>query len=182
MAVEHWCKEHKQPFFKKGKMKGYAHPILDDDGEPTGEWCNEPKAEEATKQHPEGEMTKDDWAEKARIERTSIEAQVAYKGIPELVKTLAEYPDNKLARQAEAWAMTRLDGAGKRAVEPTKEVQKPLTEGIIPQTVAELMKWVISHGKQYGPSWACSVLEIKAPTEIADIKVAYEDLKRIASW
>ena len=35
--TEHWCKEHEQVWFKKGKMKGYAHPL-------TGEgWCNEPK-------------------------------------------------------------------------------------------------------------------------------------------
>ena len=41
--VERWCKEHRQVWFRKGKMKGYAHPILDENGEPTGEWCNEPK-------------------------------------------------------------------------------------------------------------------------------------------
>jgi len=44
--AEHFCKEHKQVFFKRGKMKGYAHPILDAEGEPTGEWCNEPTLEE----------------------------------------------------------------------------------------------------------------------------------------
>lgn len=43
--AEHWCKEHKQVFFKKGNMKGFAHPILDEEGEPTGDWCNEPKDE-----------------------------------------------------------------------------------------------------------------------------------------
>lgn len=32
----HWCSIHKTPFFMKGKMKGYAHPIGD-----TGEWCHE---------------------------------------------------------------------------------------------------------------------------------------------
>ena len=35
-AKGHFCKEHKTPFFKKGKMRGYSHPIGD-----TGEWCNE---------------------------------------------------------------------------------------------------------------------------------------------
>ena len=34
----HYCTEHKTVFFKKGKMRGYAHPIGD-----TGEWCNEPE-------------------------------------------------------------------------------------------------------------------------------------------
>ena len=32
----HWCVKHQTAFFKKGKMKGYAHPIGD-----TGKWCNE---------------------------------------------------------------------------------------------------------------------------------------------
>ena len=36
-AKEHWCEVHSTEWFKRGKMKGYAHPI----GE-TGEWCNEP--------------------------------------------------------------------------------------------------------------------------------------------
>jgi len=39
----HWCSVHKTPFFKRGKMKGYAHPIKDENGE-TGEWCSEDKA------------------------------------------------------------------------------------------------------------------------------------------
>ena len=50
--AEHWCKEHKQAFFKKGKMKGYAHPILEVDGEPTGEWCNEPDTGEGKSKEP----------------------------------------------------------------------------------------------------------------------------------
>ncbi len=33
---EHWCKEHDTKFFKKGRMKAYAHPLGD-----TGEWCHE---------------------------------------------------------------------------------------------------------------------------------------------
>jgi len=35
---EHWCSIHKTNFFKKGKMKSYAHPI-----EGTDEWCHEHK-------------------------------------------------------------------------------------------------------------------------------------------
>ena len=34
----HWCTEHETEFFKRGKMKSYAHPIGD-----TGEWCHEHK-------------------------------------------------------------------------------------------------------------------------------------------
>jgi len=35
----HWCAEHQVVFFKRGKMRQYAHPIGD-----TGQWCNEGEA------------------------------------------------------------------------------------------------------------------------------------------
>lgn len=38
---EHWCEQHRTIFFKRGQMKGYAHPIKDNNGQTTG-WCNEP--------------------------------------------------------------------------------------------------------------------------------------------
>lgn len=38
--AEHWCYEHNTAFFKKGKMKSYAHPIQDSD-----QWCYEHKTE-----------------------------------------------------------------------------------------------------------------------------------------
>lgn len=70
--AEHWCKEHQTLFFKKGKMKDYAHPILDEHGEPTGKWCNEPKADVVAKtfEPSRGGSTND-----------SIESQVAIKEI-----------------------------------------------------------------------------------------------------
>ena len=46
--TEHYCSKHGKVFFKKGKMRGYAHPIQDENGEDTGEWCNE-DAEEVAK-------------------------------------------------------------------------------------------------------------------------------------
>jgi len=41
MAEGHYCSIHNTTFFKKGKMRGYAHPIKDEAGEDTGQWCNE---------------------------------------------------------------------------------------------------------------------------------------------
>jgi hypothetical protein len=41
----HWCSTHQTAFFKRGRMKGYAHPIKDDFGGDTSEWCNEVKVE-----------------------------------------------------------------------------------------------------------------------------------------
>jgi len=37
-TTEHWCPIHNVPFFKKGKMKSYAHPI---EGTDPVEWCHE---------------------------------------------------------------------------------------------------------------------------------------------
>lgn len=59
----HWCGLHSTPFFKKGKMKAYAHPIKNAQGQDTGEWCHEHKGtpppapeppQKATAQAPEG--------------------------------------------------------------------------------------------------------------------------------
>jgi hypothetical protein len=41
--TEHYCPIHQTQFFKRGKMTNYAHPIKDENGEDTGEWCNEIK-------------------------------------------------------------------------------------------------------------------------------------------
>lgn len=38
--VEHWCEEHKAVFFKRGKMRAYAHPI---EGTDPPKWCDEVK-------------------------------------------------------------------------------------------------------------------------------------------
>lgn len=89
--AEHWCKEHKTVFFKKGKMKNYAHPIVDEEGEPTGEWCNESKEEDgdhflAHNVPLETGMTKGDWAEKDKITRKSIERQTSLNAAIELAK------------------------------------------------------------------------------------------------
>jgi len=39
----HWCAQHSTSFFKKGKMKSYAHPI-----EGTDKWCHESEKAKAT--------------------------------------------------------------------------------------------------------------------------------------
>jgi hypothetical protein len=41
--TEHWCTDHQTNFFMRGKMKSYAHPIKDTEGNDTGEWCHEHK-------------------------------------------------------------------------------------------------------------------------------------------
>lgn len=97
--AEHWCKDHKTVWFKKGKMKGYAHPILDDDGGETGQWCNE--SEETTEKAPErtqrGASTDD-----------SIELQVIYKGAPELEEAIKKNPNSQFLLSVRNWATSKL--------------------------------------------------------------------------
>ena len=62
---EHYCQEHGVNFFKKGRMKGYAHPI-----EGTDKWCNE----EAEKLDKRGEFEKEgrDLVEEATRKTTKL--------------------------------------------------------------------------------------------------------------
>jgi hypothetical protein len=48
------CPEHGIDWFKRGKMKNYAHPIGD-----TGKWCNMPEEEIFTDDKPEPKMQRD---------------------------------------------------------------------------------------------------------------------------
>ncbi len=43
-AANHFCDKHATPFFMRGSMKAFAHPITDKDGIETGKWCTEPAA------------------------------------------------------------------------------------------------------------------------------------------
>jgi hypothetical protein len=48
VSTEHFCQIHHVPFFKKGKMKSYAHKI-----EGTDQWCNEQETPETAPKQPE---------------------------------------------------------------------------------------------------------------------------------
>lgn len=55
---EYFCQQHGTPWFKKGNMKGYAHPVKDANGNQMVEngknvWCNMPEDNEPT---PESEQ------------------------------------------------------------------------------------------------------------------------------
>lgn len=47
-SPDYMCAEHGVEFFKRGKMKGYAHPIKDKKGNDTGEWHNMPEEQDDT--------------------------------------------------------------------------------------------------------------------------------------
>jgi len=52
MTEGHYCSIHNTVFFKKGRMRGYAHPIKDEKGNDTGEWCNEEDLEKVKNLEP----------------------------------------------------------------------------------------------------------------------------------
>ncbi len=156
---EYYCQEHGVKFFKTPKMKGYAHPVKDENGEQEEDengkpvWCNMPKAPETesesaimkeihkTAKPTSDDMSKKDWADKDRVTRESIETQTAYNGIMLVVSghgipTVQGVPDpnTKIAKAYDIaldWALTRF----------------PTTAGTAPQmdvkvTVAEDVKEV----------------------------------------
>ncbi len=104
--TENFCGDHQVPFFKKGRMKGFAHPIVDAEGKDTGQWCNMPEGETPTevqrtqpptkveKVYKEAKipkssaMSSEDWERKDAKTRKSIERQTALNNAVELVKLL----------------------------------------------------------------------------------------------
>jgi len=103
--MAHYCKLHKTPWFKKGKMRGYAHPIED-----TGEWCNEPEEDTpedtppakeiakpiSTSETVKPQMSREDWAEKDKITRKSIERQKSVECAVMLCQSAQIKPDEIL--------------------------------------------------------------------------------------
>jgi len=92
--TENYCSEHETVWFKKGKMKGYAHPLLHN-GETVG-WCNRPDdyepnlVEEAVKQSDVVSVGSKSQAKyKADPDKTaSIELQVCLKVAGEIAVAL----------------------------------------------------------------------------------------------
>ena len=113
--AEHYCTEHQEVFFKKGKMRGYAH-LIKIDGKSTGVWCNEDaQAVDKLPSQPHDEVLPEHQKEidearasvrPPRSTNDSIEAQVAFKGMVELL--IAEELDTKEAQATIDWAMGRI--------------------------------------------------------------------------
>ncbi len=134
--AKHFCIEHDTAFFKRGKMKGYAHPIQDKDGEDTGEWCNEEEAE-----------TKPDKQTPSTDTNSSTEAQVAIKEIGEDWRA-GKLEDN--AREVltyKNWIISKLGNWSSQGVEessPTNELKvevKPTTLEQRQRLSAIMKKW-----------------------------------------
>lgn len=109
--AEHWCLEHGVKFFKTPKMKGYAHPIegVEDENGKTV-WCNEEETGEAPKSPPKPAYKPQGKVYKADPDKTgSIETQVAFKGLIDLIVADKIKPDSKEAKATILWAINRLN-------------------------------------------------------------------------
>ncbi len=134
MNNTHYCQIHQQPFFMKGKMKNYAHPLKDEKGETIG-WCSEPPVEKDKEGHelqPQSEaypsIEENKLPTYTRPDNTaSIELQVAVKTTPELVRLKKEYPQDQLCLAAYRWAVDRLKNWADIPVEKSEPTQETLS-------------------------------------------------------
>jgi len=104
---------------------------------------------------PNGDMSKEDWTEKNRIERESIEAQTAFKGIIELANNKVISLDNMYLGKALEWARAKIDanmgipkqyvyqlgetGASGRDTAPSKSERAEPTENLRFANVGEFL-------------------------------------------
>lgn len=117
---KHWCSKHQTEFFKKGKMRGYAHKIGD-----TGEWCNEEEA----KSVPPEEVEAEEAPPVPVLSRVTAAADVLWHGHPEEVgKVIAQlFPDKRLYKDLDDAQKLRLAEHLEALI--TKMGQKPAEPG-----------------------------------------------------
>ena len=85
---------------------------------------------EAPSNVPLPQMSKEDWSDKQRVERASIESQVAYKGLIELM--IAKVAPTSVGQAAISWALSKLGKVppvSTTAPESDKQPDVPGVEG-----------------------------------------------------
>ena len=87
MSEGHYCSTHDTTFFKKGNMRGYAHPIKDDEGNDTGKWCNEDTPPKPQPEVVESKSEPPTPVSNSNPREHDIHKQVAYKGVMESCST-----------------------------------------------------------------------------------------------
>lgn len=142
--AEHYCKIHNTVFFKKGKMKGFAHPIGD-----TGEWCNEEESQEET-----GRSSSETPEPSDR--QTSIEAQNAYTGVVALMtnKIIDNY--HPLAQSALNYAASKLSRWSSVGESPTIQTEPKGEELATAEQIKKLNATAKKQG--YDPALAVSIM------------------------
>lgn len=108
--LEHWCEEHQTKWFKRGKMKSYAHPI---DGTDPVAWCHEPKEET----RPEVTMVSNEAAGTELYETNS--------GLYEWIATNKAWKDTKAVR---SWIVNACKISEDRIDSDPEGVQREIAE------------------------------------------------------
>jgi len=146
------------------------------------------------------DMTPEMWAEKDRIERWSFEAQVAYKGIVELVKTIystdKEIPDElkKVYDVALNWALAHFQTSNPTPTKPVWQATKPTQEATEPEpidwgsneekiTTPELLSWVAEANSWKNTSacrsWLVNKCKIDEDRIDNDPQGVYDEVKQL---
>jgi len=133
---EHYCQIHDCNFFKKGKMKSYAHPIGD-----TGEWCHEstnPNIEQAKKD------TDDLWPEQSPTPQEGV-GTGAENGGTAKVRKIKPYSVEELVEVIKICNWTQKDtGDYLRGKGWQAKVAKDLTE----EQLHELIDYIKQNPKE----------------------------------
>jgi len=163
--MEFHCKTHDTPFFKKGKMKNYAHPIGD-----TGEWCNMP--EDTKPVQPKAEPRK---ATPYRVDppstNLSIEQQSAYKGGIELLVNKIITPDSHMGKATIDWGLVKLTGVQVGTLPIEKAVSAPVEQETVSSEEIPLFKSagdMLNYSEKHGIP-AQTVRELVGASNPADL-------------
>lgn len=102
--VEHYCELHKTNFFKKGGMKGYAHPIAG-----TNDWCNEVEPQAKTQNPAQNSKPVQTSNSKYPAKpSTTTDAHVAFRGGIELLCNKVITPDSESGKKILKWLNEKL--------------------------------------------------------------------------
>ena len=130
------------------------------------------------------DMSKDDWAEKDRLERWSRECNTCFMGIPDLLKVepTERIRESEVYNAALDWAMAHFNGqpAPKAKTEkPKTTADKDFPELFPETTFKNVGEFLTRVTKELGitSTAICEKLGVKDVKEIADYQAAYELLK-----
>ena len=158
---EHWCPIHNTEFFKKGNMKGYAHPVMVD-GKETGKWCNEEKALPPTVITPDGNRPMTD-GDRAKMQGIVDNAK---KGSGETIPNASQSPQNEQGT------------ALKPEVVETITAPAPIRDLIDPTAIKNVGDLLNAGLHNFGHSRGqmFKILGVKTVMEIGDLQEAYRQL------
>ncbi len=202
MTQEHFCVEHNTPFFKTPRMKNFAHPvkdaagnqILDKEGKPR--WCSELEVKPTDILKPSMPEVGNSTPKTTNDREDSIEAQVAFKGVIELMVAGIVTREEPLGMSALLWAKVRLppilerkppepsqsEGVTAATIRETDATNKLVPTSLTnPHDFMERIRTYAKENKKSMPGLAtvCHTLGIERLTDITDFNKVWEDYKKL---